>query len=120
MAKLNIIICDLCQNMSKVELPFTLTLQSGKGKDKEITKAEICITCYNELYKRIELDFDLNNSLIPQPRSMEKIKIAEGESIVPSRTNTVIAAPKPQCYHDKTSYDPPNITCKDCGEEWKA
>ena len=119
MAKLNIIICDLCQSISKVELPFTITLQSGKGKDKEVTKAEICITCYNELYKRVELDFDFNNSLTPQPRKTERVEITDGETIVPSNLN-IVATQEQKCYHDKTSYDPPNLTCKDCGEEWKA
>ena len=118
MAKLNIIICDLCKNVSKVELPFTITLQSGKGKDKEVTKAEICIECYNELYKRIELDFDFNNSLTPQPRKTEKIEI-DGEVIVPSNLNTA-ATQKLKCQHERTSFDPPNLICRDCGEEWRA
>jgi len=121
MARLNIIICDLCKQMSKVTLSFALTLQSGKGKDKEVTKSEICQKCYDNLKGRIKSDFDFNNSFSPQPR-VEIIDIANGEVIVPSKLNTVIAPPpQPSCLHEIKSFEPPNnVRCRDCGEEWKA
>lgn len=120
MARLSIIICDLCKSMSKVTLPFCITLQSGKGKTKEVKKADICQGCYDNLYKKIEHDFEFNNSFLPQPK-VEKVDIAEGESIVPSNLNNIVPPPRPSCLHDRTSFEPPNdIKCKDCGEEWKA
>ena len=120
MARLNIIICDLCKSMSKVTLPFCITLQSGKGKNREVNKAEICQGCYDNLYKKIESDFEFNNSFSSQPR-MEKVDITHGESIVPSNLNNVAPPPQPSCLHDRTSFDPPsNIRCRDCGEEWRA
>jgi len=117
-ARLNIIICDLCKSISSATLPFALALQSGKGKDKEQTKAEICQKCYDSIYKKIESDFDFNKSLKPQPR-LEKIEITEGESIVPSKNITSVPL-EHKCPHDKTSFDPPNLRCRDCGEEWRA
>jgi len=106
--------------MSKATLQFGLTLQSGKGKTKEVKKSEICQECYDRLYKKIENEFEFNNSFSSQPR-MEKVEIAEGESIVPSNINNVVPPPEPSCLHEKTSFDPPNnIRCRDCGEEWKA
>lgn len=105
MARLNIIICDLCKNMSKATLQFGLTLQSGKGKNKEVKRAEICQKCYDVLIKKIESDFEFNNNF-SLPR-VEKVEIAEGESMVPSNINNVAPPPQPTCPHDKTSFDPP-------------
>ena len=137
MARLNIIICDLCKNMSKVTLPFGITLQSGKGKNKELTKAEICQQCYDATRGRIESDFDLNNSFSSRPRretgrpannmpSPEKIEIADGESIVPSNVDNIAPPPRQmKCTHEQTSVIDNEGTkiylkCKECGEEWEA
>jgi len=120
MARLSIIICDLCKSMSKETLPFMLSLQSGKGKNKEVTKAEICSTCLNELKSKIESEFNITNNF-SQETKVEKKEIAAGETIVASQLNNVTAAPaRPECTHDANEFEPPNnLTCKDCGEQWK-
>ncbi len=132
MARLNIIICDLCKSMSKVTLPFGITLQSGKGKSKELTRAEICQNCYDLTLSRIESDFEFNKSFSTKPRmevgtiSPDKIEIAVGESIVPSNLDNVAPPPqKMQCTHMHTSLMDDegtklHLKCKDCGEEWEA
>ena len=137
MARLNIIICDLCKSMSKVTLPFGITLQSGKGKNKELTKAEICQKCYDSTRSRIESDFEFNNSFSSRPRTEnriashlsnpDKIEIAAGESIVPSNVDNIAPPPQKKCLHDEKSiYDYDDVTetsylrCKECGEEWEA
>ena len=86
MAHLKIIICDLCKKISKAALPFMLTLQSGKGKGKEVTKAEICCPCYDKLYERIQSEFKFDSF---SQSHVEKIEIANGESIVKSNLNNI-------------------------------
>jgi hypothetical protein len=135
MARLNIIICDLCKGMSKVTLPYGMTLQSGKGKDREVTKAEICQKCYEDLSQRIQSDFDFNNSFSSRPRKdikpaaelspIDIIEIAKGENMVPSNIDNIAPPPQPKCLHGATSIiDDDGVTtqlkCRDCGEEWKA
>ena len=133
MARLNIIICDICKGMSNVTLLFGVTLQSGKGKNKELTKAEICQKCYDDLTSRIKSDFDFDNSFSSRPRleknrtallpSPLKVEIAEGESIVPSNVNNITPPPQPMCLHDRKSFVEDKedyLRCRDCGEEWKA
>lgn len=136
MARHNIIICDLCKNISKVTLPFGMTLQSGKGKNREITKAEICQKCYDSTRSRIESDFEFNNSFSSRPRmetrgavshlpSSDKIEIAAGESIVPSNIDNIAPPPQKKCFHEHTSLTDDDgeksyLKCKDCGEEWEA
>jgi hypothetical protein len=107
--------------MSKVSLSFTLVLQSGKNKDKEVTKSEICQNCYDDLYGSIKSDFEVNNSFpLPQTENPKKIEITKGETIVPSNTDNIALPPQPKCYHDKKSFDEPYVTCRDCGEKWRA
>jgi len=130
MARLNIIICDLCKGISKVTLQYILTLQSGKGKDKEVTKAEICPTCHEDLIGRVKSEFEFNNSFSSKPRrehrttpSQDVIEIVEGESIVASNVDNIAPPPQPRCLHDRKSFIEDKedyLRCRDCGEEWKA
>lgn len=126
MARFSIIVCDLCPKISKEELPYSLALQKGKGKDKEVTKAEICSSCFSTLIEKIESDFDLNQ--LPQNNEQvmqigEQKVIADGETLVPSNLDNVAKLPgriEQTCGHEKTSFEPPNnVKCKECGDEWK-
>lgn len=124
MARLSIIVCDLCRTVSNEELPYSLTLQKGRGKGKEVVKAEICSTCFSSFVEKIESDFDINQ--LPQnktPKVLEKKVIAEGETVVPSNIDNITEIPSEyadKCPHNKTSFEPPNrAKCRECGEEWK-
>ena len=115
MARSAITVCDLCNKIVE-DADFKLVLSSGKGKDKEVTKAEICLDCYEKIKSAIESSFDFNSDF-----SRPVINVLKGENIVPSTINNVTAAPqlKKSCSHEKKSYEPPDITCLDCGHAWK-
>ena len=114
--------------MSKATLPFNITLQSGKGKNKEVTKAEICQQCYDATCSRIESEFEFNNDFSQKTRSgalSPAIEITKGESIVPSNVDNIKPPPQPKCLHDRKSIleddgEKTYLKCNECGEEWEA
>ena len=106
MARINLIICDLCKKPNNSEL--YLSLQDGRGKNKKVVKAEICQLCFEKLTNDINREY----SLEPQKR------LGEGETIIPSKAENIVKNPRPKCYHDNNSYEPPYFICKDCGEKW--
>ncbi len=124
MAKLSIIICDLCKKINEAKEEYLLTIQVGKGKDREVTKAEICSTCYEKLSDAINSEFEFNK--LPQQQNSPGIEIGRGENIVPSNINNVAPPPQLQvdkCKHDSRSLTPVGETtwfvCRDCGHEWE-
>lgn len=104
-----------------------MTLQKGKGKNKEVFRAEICSTCFDVLTQKITSEIDLNQ--LPQSGAgannipVEKKVIADGETLVPSSLDNVAPAPARQssvCRHEQASFEPPGIVkCRKCGDTWK-
>lgn len=116
MANLNITICDYCKGLQIVELPAKIIIQTGKGKNKEVFKADICSGCFDIFRAKVEERIDINKiPLNPQNGG--------GETIVPSRVDNIAEMDKVfanKCTHEHSSYDPPYVICKDCGEKWLA
>ena len=139
MANMNLLICDLCTKIKK-NLVYKLVLQhkdSRKAAHKEAglkpIRAEICQDCFDRLSSKIESEINLEEINKIQRKSITTqdweeepavIKVLDdGSSIVPSKTDYDPGHNKPAssaCSHDKTSFDPPNVRCRDCGEEWEA
>lgn len=134
MARLSIIVCDLCnvpshtirKGTSKEELPYNLSLQQGKGKDKEVHKAEICKKCFDGIITKLSDDFNVNT--LPQINMKQVVNIppkviAEGETIVPSSAENITDLPSKNentCSHEKASFEPPGkMKCRDCEFEWR-
>ena len=126
MAKLNLIICDLCNGLNKCKIPYVLSLAAGKGQDREVKKAEICKNCYDQLSDDIDSEFDLTN-FSPNPKS-QAVDLGAGQTIIPSQVNNIAPPPGRQaeskCAHDRKSMelDEKDIswfTCRDCDHKWK-
>lgn len=125
MAKFNLSLCDYCHKLSKKEFNHFLILRKGKAKGGELTKAEICEECFDKFLSRIEAEVTLDgtNNPIKPTTNKNQIQLDDDAAIVPSNTDYDTAYNKPTgvtCKHENTSFDPPNVTCKKCGEVWTA
>lgn len=113
MARLNIIVCDLCGTSQKTDLEGRLTIKFGDIKPH---KAEICEVCVSDLLTRLNSDKVLQT---PKPSIKPKV-LDNGEVIVPSAlTNEQIKhsnQKKPVCAHERTSFEESHLVCKDCGD----
>jgi hypothetical protein len=128
---MNLSICDLCNSIGRGSLPFRFTLHDrAKNKGGAIARAEICDACCERLMSQLEQELSFEQINKPQPSTMQApkrqpvlaTKIDEDTTMVPSamdysrRDNT----PESKCSHPETSYDPPYLKCKKCGEQWEA
>jgi len=130
MATMNLSICDLCKLVSKDGLPFRFTLQKKGKKGAANIKAEICQVCFDDFSSRIESEISfeqLNKSATKPPRQMKSVDglrmIQDNIAVVPSAMDYDTAynrSGQSKCGHEKTSFDPPYIKCKECGDQWEA
>lgn len=127
MAKLKINICDLCGSL-RDDLPYRLSItEKGKGRGGSALRAEICQQCFGNLDSKVNAEVDLN-TIRPKPQestqtaivTKEPVRVDDVTSMVPSAVDYAPGAnrqPRARgCQHDKTSFEPPNIVCRDCGE----
>lgn len=129
MATVNIKICDLCNSMIKEGgLPYRLRLQERAYKKGGVRlTAEVCEACFADLSSRIDSDINFEDFNKKQPSSprdrSEVVRLDDDVALVPSAVDYDVAMNKPpanKCPHEQTSFDPPVVTCKHCGESWEA
>lgn len=126
MAKLHISICDYCKEISKQPLDYTLTIR--KKKEGNLVRIEICNKCFGIFASKTKEDVNLDkiqqkDFSLPVAEDSQAIKIDEDVSLVPSKMSYGKSSGQKQssgCPHDRTSFDPPKIKCKDCGESWSS
>lgn len=115
MARLNIIVCDLC-GVKQTDAPQN-KLSIKQGKQPPI-KGEICDTCASDLIDRVKYE-KTGTNLVAKKQIASKT--ADGDAIVPSAlTNEQIKHSNKKstvCTHERTSFEPPNLICKDCGDK---
>jgi hypothetical protein len=111
MARLNVVLCDFCKNISKTDVePAKLRIVKGRGEDKINIQAEICDACLENFKKKIEQPVSLENLSKPQA--------APGGLVTPiaSRRRPTDLA---NCEHKRTEFRTPFIHCLDCGNQEK-
>lgn len=111
MARLSIIVCDLCKKMAEAT-DNKLQISSGKGDEKVVHKAEICQMCFDEL--RAKLDSSVSLDRITQ----QSRPIAQpSEPVTPIATRR--RPPPDGCTHSNSKFNSPFVTCLDCGDQQK-
>lgn len=108
MARLSVIICDLCKKLSQ-SAGNKLQLFSGKKLD---VKGEICQKCFDDIKAKFSAEVNLETLNQPTAR-----KVHDG-AIVPSTADNVAASPRRAttgCVHKNTKFQSPFIICEDCG-----
>ncbi len=112
MARINIVVCDLCGETQKASIDNKLSIKVGKDKPR---KAEVCAACTKDILERLDAD-----KTTIQPKKTKQTG-DNGEIIVPSAlTNERIKhsnQKKVVCAHERTSFEPPDLICKDCGDK---
>ena len=88
-----------------------MSINKGKGSGKESRRGGICNECFSKLLTDMDFELDLNIIFEKKPTR---------EQVIPSRASNITSTPINTCPHDNTSYDPPNIKCNKCNEEWQA
>lgn len=121
MATLKIIICDLCKRAEE-NLGYKLIVQRGpKSKGGVLLSSEICEACYADLFNKVNSKPDISKLTgTPEAKRVFDIKaIEDGVNKVPSSITLPKRGGKQPdfgCLHEHTSYNPPDIICKDCNE----
>lgn len=110
MARLSIIVCDLCKKMAE-STNHKLQIASGRGDGKVAQKAEICQACFDDLKRRLDSSVSLNN--ITQPRAAAP---SDGP-ITPIASRR--RPPTDGCTHSNSKFDSPFVICLDCGDKQK-
>jgi len=120
MATLKIIICDLCKKAEK-NLGYRLTVHRGpKNKNGIVLSSEICEACFLDLSLKVANEPDISKLTgRPEARKIDIQTIEDGVNKVPSSITLPKKGgrqPDTGCLHEHTSYEPPDIICKDCKE----
>lgn len=111
MARLSIIVCDLCKKMAE-STNHKLQIVGGRGDDKVVSKAEICQACFDDIKRRLDSTVSLSNITDTN----------RGATAVSSAPVTPLATrrkPAFSCTHTNTKFDSPFIICLDCGDKEK-
>lgn len=120
MARLNVVLCDLCKKISKTDSPATLKAVKGRGDDKQVISAELCSDCFDSLKAKIDTVVNLD-TLTGAPTKRHEYPGEPGNT--PHELRTPIASRRrPElnaCKHLNSDFKHPFITCRDCGNQEK-
>lgn len=117
MSSIRVYICATCNRTSKDKFDAKLSLNKGKGENKQCRRTLVCDVCFEEFLAKIDDELDINEIF----NNSTRIKsIDDGEKIIPSKAPPGGSRPNNNCPHEKSSYEHPYIICKSCGEEWLA
>jgi len=132
MARISMILCDLCKQEIKYEdgTDYGIILFKLKENKEKKEEGEICLKCYRSLLNRVKSPCGLPKKT--ETKTEPKIKdskdtnvestrkeinqIAEGEYRVPSRAH-LIKHKESECSHDKKTFiGDGKFMCKECKE----
>jgi hypothetical protein len=122
MAKLVLWRCELCSKLEEAKLTAKLIIEN-KAETKTTRRITICGECFNGLLIRIDNPDDKTSRQNIEAAVSMKVSLAgrktleDGSAIIPSRNLGVAANKKPQCLHERNSFEDSFVVCKDCGEK---
>jgi hypothetical protein len=96
MAKLSIVVCDLCKSQITQDATHEIVLDDRRY--------ELCNGCYNDLKDKLSKVF-----VLPNKKSSDA-----GEARIPSANLNIVV--KPKCPHTHKDFDESGVTCSDCKE----
>lgn len=112
MARLNVVMCDLCKKISKTDEPGLLKATRGRGESKQVINAEVCDSCFYDLQTKID-----------KIVTLDAIGATPNYGPPPGVLRTPIAKRGPvessMCKHIRTEFKSPFVHCLDCGNQEK-
>ena len=113
MARLNVVLCDLCKKISKTDSPAILKAVKGRGEDKQVISAELCNSCFDDIKAKVDKIVSLDTITSGQPQAPGA---QEGlRTPIASKRRPELNA----CKHLNSDFKHPFITCRDCGNQEK-